>query len=130
MENTERFRVECKIDGKWFKNDAVFPTAKSAEDSGRGMVECGAAADYRMFVTGAPVNLPEEDDGESEGESSDEDDPSSYGSCAYAVWDEFLSMLALLPFSWDEPDDMTDPGLAPIYEAYEDAVAVGGWDAR
>ena len=92
----EHFTVKCLIDGVWFSNDVVFPDRDQAREYGRETVECGAAAQYRITVTGAPVKLPQEEQG---------DEPSSldgsFSSNRNRIdWAEFFDLVVLCPASF------------------------------
>ena len=58
MENTEHYKVDGRIDGKWFSNDYVFSSREEAMAYGERGVEEGALEKYRLVPTTAPVNLP------------------------------------------------------------------------
>lgn len=90
----KRYRVDCRIDGKWFSNKAVFPNMADARAYGEDMVDCGAASSFRLVGTDAPVNPPETDD---EGEPSDEDGSSLCRLCDTIDWDTVLLIQALCP---------------------------------
>jgi hypothetical protein len=75
--NGQRFKVECNIDGRWFGDKFVFPDRESAQAYKQQREAC-SVNQHRIVVTGDPVNLPSEGDGEGEeGESSGEDEDSS-----------------------------------------------------
>lgn len=95
-DQVEHFRVECRIDGKWFSNALVFPDRGSARQYGREMVECGAAERYRVTITDALVNQPrDEEEGESE-PSNGGGSPSFLGR-GYIDWAEFFNLVILCP---------------------------------
>ncbi len=56
MENKEiHYKVDARIDGKWFSNEYVFETWEIANEYGKGLVENGGADKFRLIETAAPV---------------------------------------------------------------------------
>ena len=87
MQNGQRFRVECNVDGRWFGDEFVFPDRVSALAYKQKM-EAGSANQYRIVVTDKPVNLPSEEDEESEEEED---------SLLHIDWSQVLDLSSLCP---------------------------------
>jgi hypothetical protein len=57
---TWHYKVEARIDGKWFSNEFVFETQEEANAYGEGMLDAGGADKFRLKETMEPVKLPQE----------------------------------------------------------------------
>lgn len=58
--NTKHYKVEIRVDGKWFGNDVVFATVEEANLYGQGIVDTGSSDKFRVKETTDPVKAPQE----------------------------------------------------------------------
>lgn len=59
-EEGKNYKVECRIDGRWFKNDLVWNTREEADGYGAQMIEAGGADKFRVIETTEPVERIQE----------------------------------------------------------------------
>jgi hypothetical protein len=63
------YKVEGRIDGKWFKNEFVFAAMGEAADYGVDLVQSGAIEKYRIWATDEPIKSPLAVPGQESGEN-------------------------------------------------------------
>lgn len=84
----QQYRVDCKIDGKWFSNDARFDSKEGAVAYGECALESSSAERYRV------IQIVDTDEGIG---SSVEGDPSLFSSEDNVDWAMCLELRTLCP---------------------------------